>query len=215
MTRQRHINNLISTFGVKKSFLAQKLGISRQVLSYQLNIAAELDPEYYEKILSILKSLRSGGNPELSSSADQEDYMYESEAAQETGVGTPQYKIVANVPAGIGELTTYDDWFETDVLEYNPADHVFIRIDEEFGSSMMPLVAPGDLVLISYSAKPRNGDLVAARWDETKGALKIYQELPHDPSTILLMSYNQAVPVIMVNRKSAKIFKVVLLKKQK
>ena len=79
----------------------------------------------------------------------------------------------------------------------------------------MTLVAPGDLVLISFSAKPKNGDMVADRWDRTKGALKIYQEHPLDPSMLYLLSYNQAIPMIPVPRKTTTVYKVVLLKKQR
>ncbi len=216
MSRQQEINKLILTMGVKKSFLAQKLGVSRQVLGYQLNIATDLDYEYYVKILDILHTIRketkSVERTVINTEAKQESYT---ESNPATLKNFYRYRIEATVPAGDGEMVLYDDWFESDVLDYNPNDHVFIRVDEEFGHSMMPLVSPGDLVLISFSAKPKNGDLVAARWDETKGALKIYQELPHDPSTIILLSYNQATPVIPIQKRSSRIYKVVLLKKQR
>ncbi len=124
------------------------------------------------------------------------------------------YKIVGVIPAGVAEVTDHD-WYETATLEYNPEDHAFIAVDEEFGFSMMPSINPGDLVLISFSAKIKNGDLVAARWDATKGALKIYSDNPEIPGMAVLTSYNQAVAPIFVSKEKAKLYKVVLIKKGK
>ncbi len=215
MTRQQEINSLLNTLGVKKSFLAQKLGISKQVLSYQLNIAGELDYEYYVKINEILETIRKElGHTGETYIAGGHNRTYSHPDSENSARALPRYRIEATVPAGIGEMNSYDDWFESDVLDYNPADHFFIRVDSEFGYSMMPLIAPGDLVLVSCSAKLKNGDMVAALWDGTKGAIKIYQEAPRNHTQVFLLSYNQAVPIITVEKQSAKFYKVVLLKKQ-
>jgi hypothetical protein len=89
-----------------------------------------LDPEYYEKLLALLKSFRPGIKPDTIRINEPAELSYESENPLKVPSELPHYKIVANVPAGIGEMTTYDDWFETDVLEYNPDDHVFILFDD-------------------------------------------------------------------------------------
>ncbi|NTU72663.1 hypothetical protein HGB07_00610, partial [Candidatus Roizmanbacteria bacterium] len=89
---------------------------------------------------------------------------------------TISYCVMGTVPAGISEVNEYNDWQEGDDLDFDPKTHFYLSIDKEFGYSMMPLVGPGDKVLVSFNSKVKDGDLVAARWDKTKGALKIYTE---------------------------------------
>lgn len=135
------------------------------------------------------------------------------EEAEQNHVTVPDaFKIVGMVPAGLHEVNEYE-WFESEDLSYDPTEHAFLKIDHEFGYSMMPLVKPGDLVLISFREAVRDGDLVAARWDETKGALKIYSESEDAPDMVVLTSYNQAIPPIFVHRSKVKLYKVVNIKK--
>ena len=126
-----------------------------------------------------------------------------------------EYRVMGTVPAGKGETVDWSEWWESEVISYRPDDHVFIKVDPEFGYSMMPMIQPGDFVLISFSAKPQKGDLVAALWDETKGALKVYNENPSVPNIIVLTSYNQAVEPIFVPKEQVRMYKVVLIKKAK
>ena len=83
-----------------------------------------------------------------------------------------------------------------------------LKIDEEFGFSMMPLVGPGDICIISFYDQPKNGDWVAARWDETKGALKELAIDEEDPSKVILVSYNQSMRPIVKDRDKIKLWKV-------
>jgi SOS-response transcriptional repressors (RecA-mediated autopeptidases) len=76
----------------------------------------------------------------------------------------------------------------------------------------MPLIEPGDLVLVSLTAKVKNGNIVVARWDETKGAVKLFNE-SNNKKNIALLSYNPATAPIFLERHQAQIFKVVLIKK--
>lgn len=126
-----------------------------------------------------------------------------------------EYKILGVVPAGNSSVNEYNEWMESDDLNYDPNTHFYLRIDNEFGYSMMPLVNPGDLILVSYKDKVKDGDLVAARWDKTKGALKIYKENPGVKDYIVLTSYNQAVEPIFLKKSEVKLYKVVLIKKKK
>ena len=137
------------------------------------------------------------------------------EFAGKNEVSTLEYRVIGMVPAGKGESVDWSDWWESEVVSYHPEDHVFIKIDPEFGYSMMPMIQPGDFVLISFSAKPQSGDLVAALWDKTKGALKVYTENPNVPNTVILTSYNQAVEPIFVKKDQVRMYKVVLIKKAK
>lgn len=127
-----------------------------------------------------------------------------------------EFRVEAIVPAGKDrEVVDVTEWWQTEVIDYRPDDHVFIQVDEQFGYSMMPLISPGDLVLISFSQKPKDGDLVAARWDETKGAIKMLVENPGNQNLIVLQSYNQAVAPIFLSRTQVKMYKIVLIKKKR
>ncbi len=54
MTRQEEIKYLLHTFGIKQSWLADKLSINNQTLTYLLNDAPLIDDDLYEKIKEIL-----------------------------------------------------------------------------------------------------------------------------------------------------------------
>ncbi|HEX3075144.1 MAG TPA: S24 family peptidase [Ignavibacteriales bacterium] len=124
-----------------------------------------------------------------------------------------EYRILATVPAGLGEMVDLTEWYQSDVLSFAPEDHAFIQVDKEFGYSMMPMINPGDLALISFSAKVKNHDLVAAKWDKTKGAIKVINFMEDNPNMAVLTSYNMAVQPIFIRMDRASIYKIVLIKK--
>lgn len=183
--------------------LEKKLGMTPKALSQYVTGRNKPGP----KLLGELKGLKCDIEWLLTGRSTSFDQAIQNHTTQRV-----EYKIVASVPAGIAEVQDYD-WYETAPLDYHPENHAFIKVDQEFGYSMMPTIAPGDLVLINFNVKPKNGDLVAARWDETKGALKIYSENPDIPNMAVLTSYNQAIAPIFVSKKKVKIYKVVLIKK--
>lgn len=115
------------------------------------------------------------------------------------------FPILGEIPAGIAEIKQYSDFFEYFDFDLDPRKHGVVRIDQEFGYSMMPLVGPGDLAIISYDDKPSDGDWVAARWDDTKGALKVLAIDKHNPDIVVLNSYNTAVQPIILNSKKQKL----------
>lgn len=126
-----------------------------------------------------------------------------------------EFKVLGRIPAGRADFHDQSDWPETSRLEFDPDTHFFLQVDEEFGYSMMPLVNPGDLVLVSLTAQIKDGDLVAARWDSTKGALKLYSESVDAPGMVVLTSYNQAIPPLFLKKKSVEAYKIVLIEKRK
>lgn len=125
----------------------------------------------------------------------------------------PEYKLESIIPAGDGDVVDITDWYHSDVLDYDPQHHFFLKVDEQFGLSMMPLIRPGDLLLCSTRAKVKSGDIVAAKWDRNKGAVKIASFPKNDTMNVLLMSYNQAYEPFSVPKKNTKMYKVVLIKK--
>lgn len=126
----------------------------------------------------------------------------------------PFYKIMGTVPAGKADAHFIDEWNEMDNLFYDPKDHFFLNIDEDYGYSMMPAINPGDRVLVSLKSKVKDGDLVVAKWDATKGALKLLSTNPDDPNSLVLTSYNQSIKPIFITKKKASVYKVVLIQKR-
>lgn len=126
-----------------------------------------------------------------------------------------QYRVEAIVPAGHGDIKDISDWFESEVLDYDPQDHIFLKVDEEFGYSMMPFIQPGDMVLISFKAPVQDNDIVAARWDKGKGAIKLCSIPVNDTNKVALLSFNPIVAPMVFNKRDIRMFKVVLIKKQR
>ncbi len=123
------------------------------------------------------------------------------------------YKVLGTVPAGVADIQDWSDLNEFRDLQYDPDTHFYLKVDEEFGYSMMPMVNPGDFVLVSLYGKVKHGDLVVALYDETKGALKIYTENESLPGIAVLTSYNQSIPPMLFKKEDIKVYKVVLIEK--
>lgn len=126
----------------------------------------------------------------------------------------PQFPIAGVVPAGKAEIFEYNDWYEFEPIDFQKDRYVFLKIDENNGYSMMPMIEPGDLVLIDLNDKPKDGDVVAARWDETGGAVKILSINEDNPKMIALMSYNQSVKPIFKDIDMVALYRVVMIKKK-
>ena len=90
-------------------------------------------------------------------------------------------------------------WPEIEDAFFDPSDHFYLKIDDEYGDSMRPIIKPGDLVLCSLSQKVKENDLCAVRYDNSKRAIKIYEE--HN-DVIVLRSVNPAYDPIRVKKKS-------------
>lgn len=127
----------------------------------------------------------------------------------------PEYRLDAMIPAGSGELVDLTEWIRSETLEFDPAGHALLQIDTEFGYSMTPVIQPGDYVMYSYHAKVYDGDIVAARWDATKGAVKIASFVQGNPSLVALISSNPSVPPIVLERSRLVMYKVVMLIKKR
>ncbi len=127
----------------------------------------------------------------------------------------PQYRVEATVPAGRGEIYDMTEWLQSEVLDFKLEDHFFLKVDEELGYSMMPFIQPGDMLLISSSAPVANNDIVAARWDKTRGAIKLCSLPVNDLQKVALLSFNPMVAPMVFNKRDVRMYKVVLIKKDK
>lgn len=122
-----------------------------------------------------------------------------------------EYPILANVPAGKSEIKEHD-WPEYIKLDLDPREYFALRIDEEYGVSMSPFIEPGDLIFCSIKQKFNNGDIVVARYDSTKGAIK--RIFIHNQIT--LISFNPTEHPIVINKKQLEqVYKVVLIWKKR
>lgn len=154
-------------------------------------------------------------NPAQKTSKIKEPHYIPIEKAEKNDVvGIINYKILAMVPAGNSEIKEFQS-NDYDDLYYDPRTHFYLRIDDEYGYSMNPFLQPGDLVLINTKAKVHSGDLVAARWDKTKGAIKIYGEVEGKKDFIVLNSYNASEKPIVLSKEDVTIYKIILIKKKK
>lgn len=122
-----------------------------------------------------------------------------------------EYPILADVPAGRSEIN-HHDWPEYIKIDIDPREHFALKIDEEYGISMAPYIEPGDILFCSYTVKFKSGDIVVARYDGTKGAVKrIFID-----EQITLISFNPLEsPIIINKRQLQQVFKVVLIWKKK
>jgi SOS-response transcriptional repressor LexA len=122
------------------------------------------------------------------------------------------FPILADVPAGRAEINHHDEWPEYIKIDIDPREHFALRIDEEYGISMAPYIEPGDILFCSFTKKFNNGDIVVARYDGTKGAVKrIFIN-----EQITLISFNPIESPIVINKKQLQqVFKVVLIWKRK
>ncbi|MBI2418544.1 MAG: S24 family peptidase [Ignavibacteriales bacterium] len=125
-----------------------------------------------------------------------------------------EFRLEEKVPPVKPEIVDLADWWQSEVIDHKPEDHVFLQTDNANCASMAPLLSPGDLALISFSQKPQDGDIVAARWEENKGEFKVFNNNQGNPGQIILTAYNQSVPPLFLKRQQVKVYKVVLIKKK-
>jgi transcriptional regulator with XRE-family HTH domain len=209
--------------GERLKYLREKAGYTQGFLADFLNLKVKASISSYEKgtseptitsIIKLAELYKADVRWLLTGEGGPKEYLIK-EPEIEYHIRPKEYRVVASVPAGIGEMQDYyEDYFESHDLNYDPADHLFMKVDKELGFSMMPIVNPGDLVLISLSAKIHNNDLVVAKWNERRGALKIITFDENDQNNIVLTSYNQSVPPMFVKRDKIHVYKVVLIKKK-
>lgn len=133
------------------------------------------------------------------------------------GSGIVSIPILGTIPAGKGADYYQHDWPEYFPMDFNPSIHFCLKVDEENGLSMMPVIMPGDIVLCNRNPKLiKDGSLVAVRYEETKAAIKkiqIQEEFKGGP--LLLVSANPAVVPMVIPRKNVnEIYKVVAIFKK-
>jgi SOS-response transcriptional repressor LexA len=191
---------------ISQAFIANRVGLTAQNLNYHLNESPELDLDIYNKIKLELNKLIDLPGVELEILEHREKKQF-----------TVSYPILGQIPAGLAEIKEHNDWPEYSDLNYDPRKHFWLQIDDEYGFSMNPFLKSGDLILCSVQPfKLRDGDLVAVRWDKTKGALKLYKEKNvGNEKLIILASYNASEsPIILKQSEVEQIYKVVNIKKK-
>jgi len=224
---KENIKKIREKLGLTQSEFASQLGVSSQTaVSYWESGRTEPDAEMVSKIADLGQvtldwlirgesQVRMYFTPSDKKTLPKKlDYIPIEKAEQNDVIGIINYKILANVPAGNAEVRDFQS-NDYDDLYYDPRTHFYLRIDDEYGFSMTPFLQPGDLVLINTKAKARSGDLVAARWDKTKGAIKIYDEVEGRKDLVVLNSYNASEKPIVLPKDEVTIYKIILIKKKK
>lgn len=124
-----------------------------------------------------------------------------------------EYNMSNSVPITDNETNLENEWLDKELISFDPATHVFLKIDEDNGKSMIPLLQPGDLVLLDVLAEPVDGDMVAVRWDDGCGLVKILNVDDDAPEKVLLMSFNHMEKPIMKRKVDISMYKIVMIRK--
>lgn len=141
----------------------------------------------------------------------------------ESTVPLPEKKkwplVVGFVPASTngGVTTFFEESIEEKPLDYQPDDNFWLRVDLRNGESMVPLINPGDYVLVSRTEKPKHGDIVFALFlDEpgNRGAIKMLIQMDFDTNMFAFYSFNAQHGPIVKKREHCRIYKVKLIEKR-
>ncbi len=136
-------------------------------------------------------------------------YVPIEEALTNGKIHYPELPIAADVPAGRNEIKSHDDpeYFK---FELDPRRHFVLRVDNEYGYSMSPLLKAGDLVVCHIDKKViKSGDAVVVRYDGTKGAIKMYVENSEVKDIVVLESINKAeTPIILKKKQILDVYKI-------
>lgn len=116
----------------------------------------------------------------------------------------------AAVPAGTGQI---QDRTDSVVVSLDSRNQFAVLIDPNNGESMQPFLQPGDIVICDMHAPVKTGDIVAARWSGSRGAIKIVGDSGHAPESYLLYSYNPVIKPIIVPKSTTRLYKVIYIKK--
>ncbi len=114
-----------------------------------------------------------------------------------------QLRLVATIPAGLGEITDRSEWHEYLPVDFNPEKDVVLEISKETGESMVPFLQVGDFAIITDSIKVKPGDIVAAVWTKNAGAIKMYDE---QNGNAILLSYNPLHTPIIIPKSKVKMY---------
>jgi SOS-response transcriptional repressor LexA len=127
--------------------------------------------------------------------------------------------VVGFIPASTnGSVTTYyEESIEEKPLDYDPNEYFWLRIDLLNGESMLPMICPGDFVLIGKYETIRDGDLVFVQFKDeqgSKGAIKQYSTASFDHSIGIFTSYNSSHQPLAKKKVDCRIYKVKLVEKR-
>lgn len=122
-----------------------------------------------------------------------------------------EYPLVSDVPASRSEIN-HNKCPEYIKIEIDPREHFALKIDNEYGISMAPYIEPEDVLFCSFKRKFNNGDIVFAKYDNKKGAVKrIFIN-----EQITLISFNPLeAPIVIDKIQLQRVFKVILIWKRK
>ncbi len=178
--------------------LAIEMGISQPRLSQYISEKNDISSEVFELLVSVgcdLNWLITGkGSPNFST--------------KQIVSNNPSLKLLGSIPAGTGEMHLHD-YVGYETIDIDPNNHELLLIDKETGDSMTPIFKPGDQVLVSYKDPVFDGCIVAAKWGNNKGAVKILVYNKDMPDYVILRSLNQAEEPIFLKKKDVKLYRVV------
>lgn len=222
MNWKTFIEHLLSEFRLSVPDLEKSAGISN-VTFYKL-VSGETKKPYP----STIKKIETALGIRIDDS-DPENITYSRvpinlnrEAVHEDRLSAEKTRwplVVGFVPASTngGVTTFFEESMEEKPLDYQPDDNFWLRVDLRNGESMVPLINPGDYVLVSRTEKPKHGDIVFVLFlDEpgNRGAVKMLIPMEFDSNMIAFYSYNAQHSPIVKKREQCRIYKVKLIEKR-
>jgi phage repressor protein C with HTH and peptisase S24 domain len=122
-----------------------------------------------------------------------------------------QFRVRDSVPSSAAEFAGPSDIYQPWVIEdYSSADHLLLEVSDAMAEGMRPVINPGDRVLIARRAEIKDGDLVAARWGDDDGVIRIYRRTD---DKIQLWTLNPSITPVTLPPKLLHFFKIVLIRK--
>jgi len=188
--------------------LARKLGMNNP---QQLNPYTSGKSILGGEKLAILRELGCDINWLLTGETSEERTSYIQEI---------ELPVLADISAGLGELTTHDSFPDTFTLHYDSRRNYIVRIDKYNGESMKPFINENDLI-VADPTTPKSNEIAVVSWvdrkGEQRGAIKFIQYNEDNDESIVLISNNPATPMIFLEkeRDQVKAHKVVMIVKSK
>lgn len=214
--RQDEIRKILLDNDLSQAWLARRLNMSAQNLSYHLNESPELDADLYkamkEKLTPISFTISHGpSTSEIIAYSLKPGKSLAKESSSDVLIAAHYLKfnlfpIVSIVRAGAPNGIHDDDIIDNVSFNYPAKDGVLAVLVE--GDSMADELHHGDIVLVDKNVEVQNGNIVIAIFENETHTIKRYRELTE--SLVELYPVNKSFPSIITEfSKIRAIYKVV------
>ncbi len=171
------IKDIRKARNIKRSYLAEQLGVSKQTL-YKWENEEDKTPSL-ERAVQIANILGCSLDDLISEAG-------EFQASKPFDTDTVLLPVYADVSAGMGEVA--DDrviYYSDASSKYGTGEYFYLKVK---GDSMEPVIHNGDLLLVKRTPSVDNGKVAVLLIDGEDGVVK---KVIYDKHTVTLLSYNE------------------------